>query len=118
MATWYPLVTRIRNIAEHAVTPDAADPLRHARTTRANWVERALVAPYYVNYHCEHHMFMHLPCWRLPRAHRLLSRKGETARMEVQTGYLSVLRRATAATEDHTRGGGAKPTTDPVATFG
>jgi fatty acid desaturase len=97
MATWFPLVTRLRNIAEHAVTPDPADPLRHARTTRASLVERALIAPYWVNHHCEHHMFMHLPCYRLPAAHRLLERKGVTPRMEVQPGYLTVLKAASAA---------------------
>jgi fatty acid desaturase len=91
LATWYQLITRLRNIAEHACMPDNDDPLRHARTTRADWIERALIAPYYVNYHCEHHMFMHLPCWSLPRAHRLLTAKGITARMEVRTGYLNVL---------------------------
>ena len=94
-ATWYPMVTRLRNIAEHAcVAKDEPDPLRHARTTRAGLIERALIAPYYVNYHCEHHMFMHLPCHNLPRAHRLLRRKGVTERMEVQDGYLTVLRMA------------------------
>jgi fatty acid desaturase len=118
MATWYPLVTRMRNIAEHAVTPDNDDPLRHARTTRANLVERALIAPYYVNYHCEHHMFMHLPCWRLPQAHRLLTAKGETARMEVQPSYRRVLAMATASERDHTRGGGRKVPAGPIATFG
>ncbi len=94
MATWYPLVTRLRNIAEHAVTPDNDDPLRHARTTRANPIERLLIAPYYVNYHCEHHMFMHLPSWSLPKAHRLLTRKGVTERMEVRRDYLTVLKMA------------------------
>jgi fatty acid desaturase len=98
MATWYPLVTRLRNIAEHAcVAKDEPDPLRHARTTRANWLERLLIAPYYVNYHCEHHMFMHLPCYSLPRAHRILTAKGMTERMEVRTGYVQVLRMASAA---------------------
>jgi fatty acid desaturase len=94
MASWYPLVTRLRNIAEHACTPDHDDPLRHARTTRANLLERLFIAPYFVNYHCEHHMFMHLPCWSLPKAHRLLTAKGATARMEVQPGYLAVIRAA------------------------
>ncbi len=94
MATWNQLVTRLRNIAEHAVLPDHADPLRHARTTLANFVERALIAPYWVNYHCEHHMFMHLPCYRFPQAHKLLHSKGITAKMEVQTGYLRVLEMA------------------------
>ena len=97
-ATWLQLVYRIRNIAEHAlVVQNQADPLRQARTTQAGWLERALVAPYWVNYHCEHHLFTHLPCWQLPRAHRLLQARGATARMEVQPGYLAVLRLATAA---------------------
>ena len=92
MATWYPMITRLRNIAEHAcIAKDEPDPLRHARTTTAGLVERAFIAPYYVNYHCEHHMFMHLPCYQLPRAHRLLKQKGVLARMETQPSYLAVL---------------------------
>jgi fatty acid desaturase len=97
-ATWHMLVTRLRNIAEHAlVAKDEPDPLRHARTTRAGLIERALIAPYYVNYHCEHHMFMHVPCWNLPAVRRRLERRGVTARMEGAGGYLEVLRAATAA---------------------
>ena len=94
MATWFPMITRLRNIAEHAVTPDPSDPMRHARTTHASLFERATIAPYWVNYHCEHHMFMHLPCYRLAGAHRLLQAKGITAQMEVQPDYLSVLKQA------------------------
>ncbi len=95
-ATWYQLVTRVRNIAEHAlIAKNEPDPLRHARTTRANLIERALLAPYWVNYHCEHHMFMHVPCWSLPRVRRLLARDGVTARMEGAEGYLSILRAVT-----------------------
>ncbi len=93
-ATWYQLITRLRNIAEHAlVAKDEPDPLRHARSTRANFIERALIAPYYVNYHGEHHMFMHAPCWSLPKAARLLERSGVRARMETAPGYIDVLRR-------------------------
>jgi len=95
MATWYPLVTRFRNIAEHAlVGKDQPDPLRHARTTKAGWIERAVIAPYWVNYHGEHHMFMHLPCWSLPRAHKLLAKSGATERMLTAPGYLNVLKMA------------------------
>jgi fatty acid desaturase len=95
MATWYPLVTRFRNIAEHAlVAKDEPDPLRHARTTKANWLERMVIAPYWVNYHCEHHMFMHLPCWSLPTAHRLLTAKGIDRGMLIEPGYPQVLRMA------------------------
>ena len=97
MATWLPLVSRLRNIAEHAlIVENSTDPLRHARTTHTNFFERALIAPYWVNYHCEHHMFTHIPCWNLPAAHRLLASKGVTQRMEVQPGYRAVLRLATS----------------------
>lgn len=99
LATWFPLVTRLRNIAEHAVVPDNEDPMRHARTTHASLLERAFIAPYWVNYHCEHHMFMHLPCYRLAEAHRLLQKKGIAERMEVQPSYFTVLRQAASKPE-------------------
>jgi fatty acid desaturase len=92
------MVFRIRNIAEHALVGlNQADPLRQARTTQAGWAERALLAPYWVNFHNEHHLFTQLPCWQLPRAHALLGAAGTVPRMEVQPGYLTVLRLATAA---------------------
>ena len=98
MMTWLPLVYRIRNIAEHAlVAQNQTDPLRQARTTHANTLERIVVAPYWVNYHCEHHLFTSVPCWNLPRAHAMLARRGATASMEVQPGYLAVLKLAAAA---------------------
>jgi fatty acid desaturase len=97
MATWLPLVTRIRNIAEHACTSTGEDPFSHARTTRASPIERLLIAPYWVNFHAEHHLFMYLPCYRLPQAHRLLAEKGLDKRMEVAPGYREVMRLATSA---------------------
>lgn len=97
MASWFPLVTRIRNIAEHACVENAqADALRAARTTRARWWERAFIAPYWVNFHAEHHLFMHVPCWRLPALHRALMKKPEAGRMAVAQGYGEVLRSVSA----------------------
>ncbi len=96
MATWLPLVTRIRNIAEHACTSTGPDPFSHARTTLANPLERLFIAPYWVNYHAEHHLFMYLPCYRLTEAHRLLAEKGLIQRVEVSAGYTDVLRLATS----------------------
>src|SRR5476649_1730509 len=84
LATWYQLVSRIRNIAEHAVVPDNDDPLRNTRTTLANPLERLFIAPYRVNYHLEHHLFMFVPCWRLAPAHRALVRAGWGDRMELK----------------------------------
>lgn len=96
MATWLPFVTRVRNIAEHACTSTGPDPFSHARTTRANIIERALIAPYWVNFHAEHHLFMYLPCYRLAEAHRLLTDKGYIQRVDVSPGYLDVLKLATS----------------------
>ncbi|MFZ5739005.1 MAG: fatty acid desaturase family protein [Pseudomonadota bacterium] len=95
MATWLPLVTRVRNIAEHACTSTGTDPFSQARTTLANPLERALIAPYWVNYHAEHHLFMYLPCYNLPEAHRLLRDKGLIGRVTVAPSYPDVLKLAT-----------------------
>jgi fatty acid desaturase len=95
-ATWYPLVTRIRNIGEHAcATPDPNDPWRLARTIHANWLERLLIAPYWVHFHAEHHLWMHIPCYRLKAAHNMLAQKRLTEKMEVRHGYTQVLELAT-----------------------
>lgn len=96
LLTWMMVITRIRNIAEHAVVPDSSDPLRNTRTTRANFLERLFIAPYYVNYHLEHHLLFYVPCYNLPKVHRLLSASRHAGRMEVQPGYAAVLRLATA----------------------
>ena len=96
LATWNQLVTRLRNIAEHACLDGSGLPMRVARTTRTSFPERLFIAPYWVAYHCEHHMFMHLPCYRLAEAHRLLTQKGKDKEMEVETGYWRVLKKATS----------------------
>jgi fatty acid desaturase len=102
LVTWMMVITRIRNIAEHAVVPDSNDPLRNTRTTRAGLLERLFIAPYYVNYHLEHHLLFYVPCYNLPRVHRILSHSAHAERMEVQPNYAAVLRLATArpANED------------------
>ena len=105
LLTWMMVITRIRNIAEHAVVPDLDDPLRNTRTTRANLIERAFIAPYFVNYHLEHHLLFYVPCYNLPKIHAILMRGPHAARMEVRHGYLAVLRLATAKPDTEDRPG-------------
>jgi len=105
IVTWMMVITRIRNIAEHAVVPDSDDPLRNTRTTRAGFLERLFIAPYYVNYHLEHHLLFYVPCYNLPRVHEILSRSPHAARMEVQPNYAAVLRLATAKPANEDRPG-------------
>ena len=85
--TWFQFVLRVRNIAEHGATEKSENPLQNVRTTHANWIARALVAPYWVNYHLEHHMVMHVPCWKLPAMHKVLLTKGLGPQMRIAKGY-------------------------------
>lgn len=108
--TWHQGVLRIRNIAEHAVVPDPSDPFQQARTTQANWLERALVAPYWVNFHLEHHLCMWVPCYRLPQLAHALVKNGYATRRLTSPGYLAVLRRVTTRQDDTgSKGGDPRP---------
>lgn len=102
--TWQQFILRVRNIAEHAVVPMTDDIYLNARTTIANPLVRALLAPYYVNYHVEHHMMMYVPCYNLPIAHELLRREGWHEKMTIFEGYDDVIRLITTANDDAPKG--------------
>jgi len=97
LATWYQLVSRLRDIAEHALASEDDDPLRNTRTVLAGFLARTFVAPYWVNYHLEHHLLVFVPCWKLREAHALLVAKGYRPRMEVAPSYAAVIRLATSS---------------------
>jgi fatty acid desaturase len=97
--TWQMAITRVRNIAEHAMVPDNDDVFRNARTTYASWWVRALVAPYWVNYHVDHHLLFYVPCYNLPKLHALLLAKGLAEKMEIQPDYVTMLKLATSKPE-------------------
>ncbi len=97
LATWFMVSIRIRNMAEHACVSHSDDPFHHARTTKAGFLARMFIAPYFVNFHIEHHLFMSVPCWTLPHVHQRLMEKGYASRMEVQQGYEHVLKVLTGA---------------------
>jgi fatty acid desaturase len=99
LLTWQQVITRVRNIAEHAIVPDNDDVFRNARTTYASWWERALFAPYWVNYHVDHHLLFYVPCYNLPKLHAMLLAKGYGPRMEIQPNYLSIWKLATSKPE-------------------
>lgn len=96
--TTYPLVARIRQVAEHGNVPGlyTPDPRANTRTTRANVLERFLLCPNAVNYHIEHHLMPSVPAWKLRRLHKLLCARGfyEQYPLAVAEGYWDVLKRA------------------------
>lgn len=90
-------VTRVRSIAEHALTPAADDPLNNTRTVLPRWWERLLFAPNRLGYHLEHHLLMTVPHYHLPRMHRLLRERGALDAACVERSYLGILARASTA---------------------
>jgi len=108
LLTWYMVVLRVRNIAEHAMVPDNDDPMRNARTTYANWIERAILAPYWVNYHVDHHLLMYVPCYNLPTLNKALLANGHGPKMETRRNYLDVIRLATSKPDTAEQRSGAR----------
>tara|TARA_R110000824_G_scaffold118960_19_gene272607 strand:- start:26927 stop:27949 length:1023 start_codon:yes stop_codon:yes gene_type:complete len=103
--TWQQAITRIRNIAEHAMVPDNNDDFRNARHTKAGWIARAVCAPYWVNYHVEHHLMMWVPCYNLPKARTFLIANGFGERMESKDSFLEVIAMATSKPDDEDQRG-------------
>ena len=95
--TTYTLVTRVRSIAEHALTPDAEDPLGNTRTVLARWWERLLIAPNRLGFHLEHHLLMTVPHYNLPKLHQMLRDRGVLDGACVERSYPAILRRAASA---------------------
>ena len=94
----YPLIARIRQVAEHGSVPDLydPDPRLNTRTTYANPLERMILCPNRVNYHLEHHFLASVPGHKLPELHRTLQIKGFYNGHEdaIASSYLDVIRRA------------------------
>lgn len=100
LLTTFQLFLRLRNIAEHAVVGDKDDPFAHARTTLAGPLARAFVAPYWVNYHVEHHLLMWVPCYNLKKLHQFLRTGTHDSRLLVDKSYWEVLKQATSKAPD------------------
>ena len=94
------LITRIRQIAEHAAVPDHFDPdIRlNTRTIYISWLESLLIAPHGLNFHLEHHLMASVPIYRLGELHKILLDKGYFEGVDFPKGYLGLLRRVTYAT--------------------
>ena len=94
--TYYSLIIRIRNIAEHCVTSGNTE-FDNTRTTRASYLIRFLLAPHRVNFHLEHHLFMVCPWYNLPKAHSMMIENGYQDKMCVEESYRNVLAKAVSA---------------------
>lgn len=94
--TFYMLFLRIRQIAEHASTPNLSnpDPRMNTRTTFANFLERLTVAPNFVNYHLEHHILIQIPPYHLKKLHEILKEKSCYTEVIFGKSYFQILKLA------------------------
>lgn len=91
----------VRSFVEHAITDDEAP--RHSNrliTIHSNWIERALVAPYSMNYHAEHHLVPSVPAPRLRRLHERLAGREDVPPLLVRSSYGEAIRRYVRALPD------------------
>ena len=93
LATTTALAHLIRSFVEHAITEREAGP--HANrliTIRSNWLERALLSPYFMNYHAEHHLLPSVPAPRLRTLQRRLAGSPEVPAVLTRSSYAGALR--------------------------
>ena len=84
----------IRSFAEHAIT-DSEVPAHGNRliTIRSFFLERALVSPYNMNYHAEHHLLPSVPAPRLRELQERLAQRDDAPPILVRRSYAAALRR-------------------------
>lgn len=94
-----PLISRLRQVAEHGGVPDLydPDPRKNTRTTYVSPLMR-LVVPHRVNFHLEHHMLASVPAYRLKTLHEILKSKGFYDEVDFPNGYLDMIRKVTVPT--------------------
>ena len=79
MISTFPLVAWIRSAAEHHGGLEYDHAYRSSRTTIPSRWEAFLIMPHNVGYHLEHHLYPHVPFYRLEALHRLLMQRASYA---------------------------------------
>ena len=84
----------IRSVAEHFGEMAYEDDLSSSRTVRTNALEQFFLAPHYVGYHLEHHLFPGVPFYNLPQLHNLLMKQDlYKQKAHITDGYVKGLLR-------------------------
>ena len=94
--TFFMLIIRVRQVAEHAAVPDLydRDPRKNTRTVDAPWWQKLVFAPNGVNYHMEHHFMASVPCYRLGALREHLKAQHALDNVPVFSGYGQLLKHA------------------------
>jgi len=90
LLTIYPAIIRLRSMVEHSFetgyTPTSDEQRFIIRSTKANLLERILIAPLNGEYHLEHHLLPTVPYYNLPAARAIIESKG--VRVPLAKGYI------------------------------
>lgn len=78
-----------RTALEHV---DAGDPPSRDHSFASNPIERFFLAPFWMNYHYEHHLLMTVPYYHTPRFREYLRERGAFPESVVASSYLARLR--------------------------
>ena len=94
LATITALCHLIRSFVEHAIT-DSEEPEHGNRliTIKSFFLERAILSPYNMNYHAEHHLLPSVPAPRLKELQERLARREDTPPVLVRSSYAGALKR-------------------------
>lgn len=89
--TFLQLFLRLRGIAEHSGRSPNQDQALCSRTV-VNPLQAFFIAPHNVNYHIEHHLYVGIPYYNLPKAHKLMKERGSLPTQNVYSSYIPVLK--------------------------
>jgi len=97
--TFFMLIIRVRQVAEHAAVPDLYDPdtRLNTRSVDAPWWQRWAMVPNGVNYHLEHHFMASVPCYRLRALRELLKSRHALDDVPAFSGYGALLKHVVVA---------------------
>ena len=93
LATLTALCHLVRSFAEHAIA-DSEEGAHGNRliTIRSSWLERALVSPYFMNFHAEHHLLPSVPAPRLGELQERLAQRDDAPAVLVRPSYVGAVR--------------------------
>lgn len=91
LMTWLQFFLRIRGIAEHSGYQPNDNQALCSRTVVNRW-QTFFVAPHNVNYHIEHHLYVGIPFYNLPKAHRLMKERQALPEPNTYNSYFPVMK--------------------------
>ena len=72
LGTWFLVTNLLRIASEHSAIDGSEGFYQLTRTTLPSWLDRIFIVPRNISYHLEHHLYPHIPFYRLPELHHCL----------------------------------------------